>query len=212
MRMTEALVAPPSRLAGAGHASTSLVGEELVAQPAPGLTGGTAALVAAAVRGVREWNRDHGAGLSRPVVAVGASRRAGDTVSFDLGSAYLRLRVRAVDETSVARLLSRARPEPALPHGRLLAPAQGLVRLLSRRLGSTILVSNLGRVSAPAEVESIAFFPVAHGFPGVALGAATVAGTTILTLRASRGDFAPQDLDRLLGEIVRELARERRAA
>jgi hypothetical protein len=77
-------------------------------------------------------------------------------------------------------------------------------RVLARRLGSTVLVSHLGRVEAAA-VTSAAFYPMAGGGSGLALGAVTVGSTTTLTLRARARQHSSDELGRLLDDVVARL-------
>ena len=74
------------------------------------------------------------------------------------------------------------------------------------RLGSTFLVSHLGRVTAPA-VADLRFSPVT-GSGGLALGALTLDGATRLTLRASGHGWDAARLDGVLAAIVAEIPRE----
>lgn len=122
---------------------------------------------------------------------MGLSRRPGSpTPAPDRDTAYTRLRAGGVSSTADARALMAATPpEPAFPvsDGGGLAPRAA--RLLSHRLGSTVLVSNLGLVDHPS-VEAISFWPVPTGPAGVCLGLASTSSTTTLTLRARRGWFS----------------------
>jgi hypothetical protein len=87
----------------------------------------------------------------------------------------------------------------------LAPPAAAAVRLVAEQLGSTLLVSNLGVLDGPRDLRSVAFFPKQYGRSPVALGAATVAGTTTLALRVRARDFGPDDAERLLAGIAAEL-------
>src|SRR5205823_11229268 len=108
--------------------------------------------------------------------------------------------------TAIRSALEAAQPEPPPPAGsRLLPLAATLTRPLAGRLGSTLLVSNLGRVEAPPEVRSISFWPVAHGRSGIALGVATVGDRTVLGLRARRSSFTPAGAQRFLDAVASEL-------
>ena len=94
---------------------------------------------------------------------------------------------------------------PALPR-----PLAAAVRLMAEQLGSSLLVSNLGVLSGPPELSSVAFFPKQYGRSPVALGAATVAGATTLSLRVRARDFRPDDAERLLTGLVAELPADAR--
>ena len=74
-----------------------------------------------------------------------------------------------------------------------------------RALGSTVLVSNLGRIDGARDLRALLFHPVAYGRSGVAIGAATVAGRTTVTFRGRAGEFVPQDGRALLERIAAEL-------
>lgn len=105
----------------------------------------------------------------------------------------------------MATALSRTPAErmgraPVLPR-----PVAAAVRLVAEQLGSTLLVSNLGVLSGPPELSAVAFFPKQYGRSPVALGAATVAGTSTLSLRVSARDFGHADAERLLGGLVAEV-------
>jgi len=89
-----------------------------------------------------------------------------------------------------------------VPNLGFLAP---VAKVLSARMGSTLLVSNLGLLRGPPGLGSVEFYPVAHGRSGVALGAASVGDRTVLTLRARRRDFDEEDLRDLLTRIAGRL-------
>jgi hypothetical protein len=222
-RLAEALVAPPARVApssgtprgpGAGGSGDLVLARDVAdadAHPA-----GTAAVVAAAVRAIEEWNAAGTGGRRRAssrriVIAVGASRRPGTDLSLEERSAYLRIRPRSGGLNDVRAALYSAAPEPApdLAGGRPRRWAVALAaigaRALSARLGSTLLVSNLGLVTGPDGLRSVAFHPVAHGRSGLAVGAATVGGVTTLTVRARRRDFDPAGAQAFLVALAAEL-------
>jgi hypothetical protein len=214
LRAGEALLAPPARIEPVPRPGPAEPGDHLVALDLPIGRVGTAAAVAAAVRAVRGWNREHGGtGKGRMVVAVGASRRPGIDLRLEDRSAYLRIRVGAAEaggEDAVRAMLATARPGPPIPGGRaaglLASPAAAVAGRLSGRLGSTLLVSSLGSVAGPPGLRSVAFHPVAHGRSGVALGLASVGDTTTVTLRARRRDFGPEGAAALLGAVAAQLS------
>jgi hypothetical protein len=207
-RVTEALLFPPHRIASQPGAGRGLVaaGDELAALPVPPFEGGTPALVGAAAQAVRRWNRDRSAPIDRLVMAVGASRRPGTAPTLEEGSAYLRLRLQSTEQEDIRRALGKALPQPAAPALTGLGPLAPFARRLSGRLGSTMLVSNLGRLTGPAELLRVAFYPVAHGRSGVAFGAATVRGVGVLTIRARRRDFDREAARQLLTLAASELS------
>jgi hypothetical protein len=193
-RLGEAVLSPPARIGGDRGAPTER-GDWLVDRRVDARRPGSAALVRAAVDLVR---RAPVGRRGRLVVSMGLSRRPGSPVPApDRDTAYVRLRadgVRSVDDARA--LVAGTPPEPAFPvtDGGGLAPR--LTRLLSHRLGATVLVSNLGLVDSAA-VESVSFWPVPTGPYGVALGLASSPTSTTLTLRARRGWFSEVAATRL---------------
>jgi hypothetical protein len=201
-RLGEAVFRPPARIGGDRVASGER-GDWLVDRRVDARRPGSAALVRAAVDLV------HGAPVGRRgrlVVSMGLSRRPGTPVPApDRDTAYVRLRADGVTSVDDARaLVARTPPEPAFPvtDGGGLAPR--LTRLLSHRLGATVLVSNLGLVDSRA-VESISFWPVPTGPFGVALGLASSPTSTTLTVRARRGWFSEEAATRLAGIAAESL-------
>lgn len=198
-RLVEALLRPPARVQGDLDAAHE-PGDWLVARTVVAARPGSAALVRTAVDVVRRTNgaRDH----RHLVVSMGLSRRPGTPAPApDRDTAYVRLRADRVGSTVDAReVIEATRPEPAFPvsDGGGLGPR--VVRLLSRRLGATVLVSNLGRIDSP-EVESVRFWPVPTGPAGVCLGLASTPTSTTLTVRARRGWFSRQATE-LLGDAA----------
>jgi hypothetical protein len=117
--------------------------------------------------------------------------------SPDRDTAYVRLPAGQVASTDDARaLIATTPPEPAFPvtDGRGLGPRD--TRLLSHRLGATVLVSNLGRIDSDG-VTGIRFWPVPTGPAGVAVGLASTPVSTTLTLRARRGWFTASAAEQL---------------
>lgn len=198
-RLREAAIAPPEPVAFTG---TRRPGPDGLSTQAAAGPIGNGALVAAAISAVRRWNRAHGAPDAPLAVAVGASRRSGSAPTIEDASAYLRLRAEAeLTAAEVSALLNSAAPEPGADQ---IPSSGGLGRLaarVSRRLGSTLLVSHLGTVRAPG-VLSLAFAPVTGGRSGVSLGAVTLHGTTTLTLRSRPGTLSPTDRDDILRLIT----------
>jgi hypothetical protein len=202
-RIVEAFCYPPARVARSG---SSEVGEHLVARTAPRLTGGTAQLMAAALRAVAAWNRERGVRSRRLVLAIGASHRAGGQIGVGYDAAWFRLRLKTGTDVEARRALDTADPRPVPPpveSGAVLTTAN---RVLSRRLGSTLLVSNLGPLAGPPSLLSTVFYPVAYGRSGVALGALTLGDVTTLGLRARGRDFGVPDVESLADSMVREIA------
>jgi hypothetical protein len=204
-RLAEAFVAPPVRLAASARGGDGdwLLAREVVAPHA-----GTATLVLAGTETVRAWNAGRRTTGRRPVLALGLSRRPGDpTPAPDRDTAYSRVRVAAVStREEAARVIAETRPEPAFPvtDGRGWGPR--LVRLLSSRLGSTMLVSNLGLVAHDG-VERVDFWPVATGPAGVCVGLASSPSVTSVTVRARRSWFDQAQAARLMDLVAEQVER-----
>jgi len=209
-RLAEALVRPPVRLA-ARRESPEATGDWLASREVQAGRTGSGALLMGAVASVRRWNteaRRRRRTAAPVVVAMGLSRRPGTpTPSPDRDTAYVRLVADEVTSAAAAtELVRRTVPEPAFPvtDGGGLAPR--LVRLLSGRLGSTLLVSNLGLVRGE-HLLSVRFWPVPAGPAGTAIGLASTARTTNVTVRLRRGWFSRADaatfVELVAGELVR---------
>jgi len=145
-------------------------------------------------------------GRRHVAIAVGATRAvAGD--ALEDRSALLRLRdVERLDLAGIERALREAPVErpPVSGSGAVDRAAAAGMRVLGRRLGSTLLVSHLGEVTAPA-VDRIAFHPVTAGGTGIALGAVGHCGRTVVTLRARASDWDADGLERVLEAVVGRL-------
>jgi hypothetical protein len=205
-RVGEAAFRPPARIRPERGGGAGGVGDHLLEAPAPAVAGGTAAVLTAAARAVDAWNGAGGRSAGRLVIAVGLSRRPGSAPTLADQSAYARVSLAGRDLAATRLALASARPEPAPPAGsRALAVAARLARPLAGRMGSTLLVSNLGRIEAPDDVRSISFWPVAHARSGVAMGVATVGDATVLGLRARRTSFDEAGATSLLEAIRRDL-------
>jgi hypothetical protein len=196
-RAGEAVLAPPVRIApdpAPSPGAAPAAGDHLVRaglDPTPdGMAVATGELIAAAAGAVRAWNRDRGAPSRRIVVAVGASRRPGSDSGLTEHSTWLRLRVPPGATTEAVRaMLASASPEPLAPRAMTRPTVGRLALLAAERTGSTLLVSNLGRLQPAGPVTAAALYPSAHGRSGISIGAVTVAGATTLTVRARRRDF-----------------------
>lgn len=206
-RLAEAAFRRPARIASSGAAGG--VGDVFAEVSVPGAWR-TAAVVDAAVRGVVEHNTAAGRRTTHLAVAVGAGRPDhgnGDEIANR--SALIRLTdLEHRSAPEIAELLRTAPLEPvptagSRAAGRVMA---GGMRLLSGRLGSTLLVSHLGEVTAEG-VAGLAFHPVTAGGTGVSLGAVGLRGRTTVTLRARAADWDRPGLDALLRTIVAELSR-----
>lgn len=203
-RLAEAALRPPAAIARPPRAGGG--GDVFAELSVPGAVR-TADLVHAGVRGVLAHNRAAGRRTRRVAVAVGAGRPGPDDERIADRSALLRLtglERRGRDE--IAELLATAPLEPA-PVARSAAGARATawgLRVLSRRLGSTLLVSHLGEVSAAA-ATGLAFHPVTAGGSGVSLGAVTLRGRTTLTLRARAAQWDRPGLHGLLELVAAEV-------
>jgi hypothetical protein len=219
-RLAEVATAPPARVVVPRRdAETADVGPGDVhaGQAVPGEVR-TAALVVAATRAIVAHNSAHGAGrrTRHVAVAVGVAR-SGTSAAGGAGgpiadrSALIRLRdVEHLDVDAVADALRHAPTERA-PHtaGGGAAVLRAGLRLLAPRLGSTILVSHLGRVRADG-VTGLVFHPVTAGGSGLSLGAVTLDGAspvTTLSLRARGSQWTHDGLEQLLEAVVAGLDR-----
>ncbi len=207
-RLGEALLRPPVRFAAdVPQARDRAAGDWLLSREVPGRRLSSAALVAASTRALRSWNAPHGVPVSRLVVAMGLSRRPGTpTPAPDRDTAYARLRGPDVTGVDAARDAIRdLLPEPAFPvsDGGGIAPR--ITRLLSGRLGATVLVSNLGLVERPG-VEEIRFWPVPTGPAGVTVGLASTTRGGTVTVRVRRGWFTPTAAGRIADLVAEALA------
>ena len=173
----------------------------------------TSELVHAGVCAIGAWNVSNGARSRRIALAVGVSTLGGEDLRLGEHSGFFRL-------TNAERLdlqqLERALASVPLQVGGTARSAttrraSGLIRWASRafapRLGSTLLVSHLGRVEADQLTEAV-FYPLAAGGSGLSLGAVTVSGRTTVSLRARRSEHGPVGLERLLATIVDRLDQE----
>jgi len=196
-RLGEALVHPPPRFPS-GEPPVPEAVEDLGQHVLPHAHGGTAHLAHAVVAAYAARSVTRG----DPLLLMGASRRAEEELTPDRQTAYLR--VRATRSATVPDLRARiaaAEPEPDFPETSARGIGPWVTHLLRGRLGATALLSNLGVLEAPG-LRSVAMFPATSGPRAVAVGLATAGGTTTLSLRTRRADFAPADSARLLADIV----------
>ena len=206
-RLAEAILAPPGRVARSGGSDGP---DRIVVRTVDG-TVSAADLVCAGAAGLAAYNRTHGTRTRRVAVAVGASRRPGTSIEPANHSALLRLRnVERLTRDEVRGALRAAAPEPdpsAAGGGRLVARAMSIgLRVLAPRLGSTLLVSHLGTVTAPG-AEEVLLHPVTAGGSGLSLGAGDDGRRTVLSLRARARTHDDDALEEILEGIVGALAR-----
>lgn len=170
----------------------------------------TADLIRAGARAVGRWNRDHARPVRPISVAVGVSTVGGYADELADRSGYLRLRdAGTMSRSQIKDLLARAPLQPGgggtpRPPG-IAAAIELALRMAAPRLGSTLLVSHLGVLEAPASVRDAAFYPVTGGGSGLSLGAATLRDHTTLTLRARASQHDDEGLQALLALVVEEL-------
>jgi hypothetical protein len=204
-RLVEAFVRPPQRLFS--RRARRGAGDVLTSHDLGPSRGGSAVLLLAAARAVRLWNArgPRRARKGRLIVAMGLSRRPGTPMPPpDRDTAYVRLDAHRIDDLATSRdVLAATRPEPAFPQTEGFGIGPLVTKLLSNRLGSSVLVSNLGVVDTP-DVTSIEFWPVPTGPAGVAVGLATTSTTSTITVRARRPWFDADDVERLGGLIADE--------
>lgn len=203
-RAAEAAFAPPVRVAPQPDGARS--GDRLDAIELPPIAAGSAELAVAAVDALAAWNRahrDNARTARRVMVAVGASRTSDGAPRIGRASAWFRVRVRpGADPADVRRAMAARGPEPAFAGSVATGWWSGVVaRALAPRLGSTLLVSSLGRLRGEP-LRSAAFYPFAHGRSGVAIGCASTAERTTLTIRARASAFSERAARSLLEAVA----------
>ena len=208
-RLAEVALHPPAPVtpSAPGHSAT---GDALVEGDAPpGLR--TANLVQAAARAVVAHGEARGDRVRNVAIAigVGAPGRRGDRITDRSGL----IRLRDVERLDLAAIRGAVRSAPleTPPGGGRRRPAldrlavTGL-RVLAPRLGSSMLVSHLGEVTADG-VERLTFHPVTAGGSGIALGAVGHRGRTTITLRARATRWSEDGLQELLEAVLVRLRR-----
>jgi len=205
-RLREALLHPPARVTPPPGVLTG-TGDVLVERT---LTGShrTAALVDAATRAVIAHERSRGRTARHVAIAVGAVRdQPSDVATAPVADRSVLLRLTDVEELdadAIAEALASApvQTPPAGGGNPLLARAAAAgLRALAPRLGSTLLVSHLGEVTAPG-LHHLEFHPVTAGGTGLSLGAVGHGGTTTLTLRGRASAWNDNGLEQLLEAVV----------
>jgi hypothetical protein len=76
-----------------------------------------------------------------------------------------------------------------------------VTRLLRNRLGSTAVLSNLGVVGAPG-LSSVGMYAAPSGPSAVAIGLASTASWTTLTVRTRSAEFTHEESVQLLDAVV----------
>lgn len=208
-RLREALLHPPARVTPARAAEDPTApGDVLVECTVPG-SHRTAALVDAAARAVVARERARGRAAEHVAIAVGAVREQAGAADGPVADRSVLLRltdVERLDAAGIATALAQApvQTPPSTAGGGhpLVAKATGAaLRALAPRLGSTLLVSHLGEVTAPG-VRALSFHPVTAGGTGLSLGAVGLDGATVLTLRGRAAQWNDNGLEQLLEAVV----------
>lgn len=198
-----ALVRPPRRFR-AVDPDKSRAGEWLVARNLPkGID--SSRLIAASCRALEQWGAT--GGRRNPVaVAVGASRRSGDAPAPDRDTVLLRLvGSDFTDPVTVRNELRAATPEPDSPTTSAGGIGPLVAKALAGRLGSTVLVSNLGIIEGSQRIERLWLYPAVNGPCGVAVGSLTIDGKATLTVRVARRDFSSAAVERLTDTFVQAI-------
>lgn len=212
-RLWEALVRPPVRVRA--RSAKQGEGDLLASRDVVADRAASAELIWAAARAVRTWNQQPGGGRRgrQLVIAMGLSRRPGRPMPApDRDTAYVRLQADDVVTVGDARAVARdTPPEPEFPLSEGFGVAQLVTKLLGSRLGSTLLVSNLGLVDSPG-VQRLELWPAPAGPAGVAIGLASTSSRTTLTVRLRRPWFVEGDEDRFLELLSAQLESAGRAS
>lgn len=196
-RLVEVAATPPARLLPATTAGGS---GDVMAEAT--IAGGrrTTEIVVAATAAAVKHERSLGRKGRHVAIAVGVGSPHPPGAQIADRSGLLRLRdVERLDPAAIREAMRSAPLEAAPTPGMSVG-----LRLLAPRLGSTLLVSHLGVVDAPA-VERLAFHPVTAGGSGISLGAVTHRDRTVLTLRARAARWDADGLERLLEAVISRL-------
>ena len=209
-RAWEVAVHPPARVA---DSRTSGRAGDVFAETVVTGSPRTADLVHAASQAIVRWNGRRGGPTQRISVAVGVSTVSAADHDLADRSAFLRLSgVERLTADEIGERLAHAPLQPGAGRGAgaggalLGVASRAALRLAAPRLGSTVLVSHLGALEAPSSVERASFHPVSGGGSGLALGAATLHGSTTLTLRGRAGQHDDEGLHQVLTLVVDALS------
>lgn len=207
-RLAEALLRPPPRFSGSGSAAGSgleAAGETLRTRTLTRRSAGTVELCAVLAEVFTIWNQPGTGNAGRPLFVTGASRRRPGELAPDRRTGYLRFRVDPQWERAELRSRFAALvPEPEFPETSVGGIGPRVTRVLRSRLGATAQLSNIGIVEGRG-LEDIAIFPALSGPRGLAVGLATTAATTTVSLRTRIAEFSPAETDRLLELIAERL-------
>ena len=209
-RLLEVVIRPPAGVAPTNSGPTE---GDAFAAATLNRSVRTSELVHAGVRAIDAWNVSKGARNRRIAIAVGVSTIGGENLRVGEHSGFFRLtNAERLDLQQFEHALASAPLQiGGTARSATTRRASGLIRWASRafapRLGSTLLVSHLGRVESDPLTQA-AFYPLAAGGSGLSLGAVTVSGRTTVSLRAPRSEHRPVGLERLLATIVDRLDQE----
>jgi hypothetical protein len=207
-RLAEVALAPPAVVPPSVRAGTAGADDAFASRVVDGAHG-TAAVIAATAAACREEVVGGRAGR-RTRIAVGLSTVPGSDPRLGDHSALLRLAPASLRSAELVREALRTQGVEPPPGDETYDRRPGLARLttrlqgvLSSRLGSTVLVSHLGRVDAG--LADLAFYPVSGGGSGLALGAVVQEGRTTLAARARGAQHDREGLDRILDAVADRL-------
>lgn len=208
LRLAEAVFAPPARFSGTASVQAPGTPERMT--QADGVAGRiNGARVTAALLAVHDrWPRRRSSGGRRFLTVMGASRREQGTSEPDRQTAYLRIPLRAGwARPQVEDAVKAAVPEPDFPETSAGGIGPLITRTLKNRLGYTVNVSNLGRVSGEGLV-SMSMFPAVNGPQAVGVGLVSTERGATISLRTRRAEFSDAEIDALLQQVLAELARD----
>lgn len=206
-RLGEVLFSPPAVVPTTVADGAPLPGDVFASRSIAGAYG-TAAVIAATAQACTQTLLS-GRAARRVRIAVGLSTVDGSSPQLADNSALLRLA--PATSGSVERIQAALRTQGLEPDpgdetydrrpglARLTTRVQGL---LASRLGSTVLVSHLGTVTATPALPGLAFYPVTGGASGLSVGAVVQDGRTLLTARARARQHDTAGLGRVLDSVV----------
>jgi hypothetical protein len=206
-RLTEVAFRPPAPVAPSPAAAVD--GDVFAVAQVPG-SRRTADLAHATLAAVSDWNRRAGARTDRVALAVGVSTVGGADLQVAEHSGFIRIpdAQRHTRDELAARLAEDPLQVGGTARSGAVRRLRGVIRWASRmlagRLGSTVLVSHLGRVESAA-ITGSEFYPFSGSDSGLSLGAVTTGGRTTVTLRARGDQQSAAGLERLLGDVVTRL-------
>ncbi|GAA3822138.1 hypothetical protein [Nocardioides panacisoli] len=208
-RLTEVALHPPAPVTSPSPPQPAR-GDVLVEGDAPpGLR--TADLVQAAAGAVVAHQQAVGRRARHVAIAIGVGAPAGPGDRIGDRSGLIRLRdVERLDLAAIREAVRNAPLETPPGGGRERPVLDRLattgLRVLAPRLGSSMLVSHLGEVTAD-QAERLAFHPVTAGGSGISLGAVGHRGRTTITLRARATRWSEDGLQELLEAVLVRLRR-----